>query len=75
MLNNNNRPGMTDEQARGCYTRLAAPAMNTTHQSAFSTFSVILPSGKCAVLCIPLAAAVAIEEAGYSINLVGRLNG
>jgi len=75
MIDYTNRPGQTDERARTNLVHLAAPAMSSTHQSAFSNFSVILPSGTVAILTIPLAAAVAIEEANYSINLIGRLNG
>jgi len=75
MIDYTNRPGRTDSEARSCLVALAAPAVNATHQSCWSNFSVILPSGSVAVLTIPLEAAIAIEEAGYSISLVGRLNG
>lgn len=75
MINNNARPGQTNNQARAAIVRLAAPAVNATHHSAYSHYAVTLPDGIRESYMIPLAAAVAIEEAGYLIVLVGRLNG
>lgn len=64
----------TDSQARTELVRLASPAMQKVHNSEWSTFHVQLPSGTVDRLVCPLASAVAIEEAGYAIKLVGRLN-
>ncbi len=75
MIDYTNRPGHDDQRARTNLVHLAAPAVAATHQSCWSNFSVILPSGAVAILTIPLEAAIAIEEANYSISLIGRLNG
>ena len=74
MIDYTNRPGRTDDQARASIAALTAPAMGSVHQSRYSTFSIILPSGRVMIAVLPLAAAVAVEEAGYSCQLVGRLN-
>lgn len=64
----------TPQQQMSRIVRIAQPHMNRTHQSEYSDFLVTLTGGEQRTLTIPLAAAVAIEEAGFAIVLTGRLN-
>lgn len=58
--------------------RIATRIAGAHHQSTYSSFEITFtgPTGATAVhtFVIPLEAAVALEEAGFSIILTGRLN-
>lgn len=77
MLDYTAKPGQTSNDVMRCATAIALPIANRFHGSTYSAFDVTLPGthgATAARFVIPLAAAVAIEEAGYEIKLVGRLN-
>ncbi len=74
MIDNTAKAGQSDGGVRGAVGRIAAPAVNATHQITWSRWALRLPSGRLEMLRMPLAAAVAVEEAGYLIELAGRLN-
>lgn len=64
----------TPQQQMSQILRIAQPHVNRTHQSEYSDWQVTLAGGEQRTLTIPLAAAVAIEDAGIPIILTGRLN-
>lgn len=60
--------------------KIATKIAGAHHQSTYSAFEIIFtgPDGQpweTTTFVIPLEAAVALEEAGFEIKLVGRLNG
>jgi len=71
MIDNNNRPGQTDSDVLQAVVRIAIA--ERFHQSEYSAWEVILPSLVRTRFVIPLAAAIAVEEHGYRIELVGVL--
>jgi len=76
MLDFTRKPGQSYTDAIRCLNAIDLPIAGRFHQSVYSSFEIDLPSPASAVVfVIPLEAAMAIEEAGYTIRLVGRLNG
>jgi hypothetical protein len=73
MIDNNSRPGQTDSDVLQAVVRIATPVAERFHQSTYSPWDVFLPSGQRTRFVLPLAAAVAVEEHGYRIELVGVL--
>jgi hypothetical protein len=73
MIDNTAKPGQTDSDILQAVVRIANPIANRFHQSEYSAWEVILPVGPRTRFVMPLAAAIAVEEAGYLIELVGVL--
>lgn len=77
MIDYTAKPGQSDAAIIRCVTAIALPICNRYHGSTYSEFDVTLTGRSGAVAArfvIHMNAAVAIEEAGYAIRLVGRDN-
>lgn len=73
MIDNTAKTGQTDSDVLQAVVRIANPIASKFHQSEYSAWEVVLPSLVRTRFVMPLAAAMAVEEHGYRIELVGVL--